>query len=67
LSIDNESTTAAIACAFAGATATLNTAGSYTIPAGMTRVWQLGRGLLPPGALNCVSAAATSPATIETH
>lgn len=69
LSIDNESSSSAIACAFAGATAALNTAGSYTIGAGQTRVWQFqpAGGLLPPGALNCISAGASTPATIETH
>ena len=66
LSIDNESTTATIACAFS-ATAAINTAGSYTIAPGMTRVWGAGTPEIPVpgGPVNCISSAATSPATIE--
>lgn len=66
LSIDNESATATIACAFS-ATATANTAGSYTIGPGATRTWGPGTAEVPVpgGAVNCISSAATSPATIE--
>lgn len=66
LAIDNESTTADIACSFGGAAA-LNTAGSYTIPAGATRVWgPVGVGRpLSGAAINCISGATSSPATIE--
>ena len=67
LSIDNESATATVACNFGG-TAVLNTAGNYTILPGQTRVWQMlpNAGTLY-GPLNCISSAATSPATIEQH
>lgn len=64
LAIDNESTTATIACAFGG-TATVNTAGSYTIPPGYTRTWNSYP--VPADAVNCISTAATSPATVETN
>lgn len=69
LSIDNESTTATIACAFGNGSAAINTAGSYTVPAGATRVWDFGprQNILPSGNLNCISSAATSPATIDVH
>jgi len=66
LAINNESTTATIACAFS-ATAAANTAGSYTIGPGVTRTWGPGTAEVPVpgGAVNCISSAATSPATIE--
>src|SRR4029079_19261931 len=67
LSINNESATATIACAFS-ATAAANTAGSYTIGPGATRTWGPGTYEVPGapgGAVNCISSAATSPATIE--
>jgi hypothetical protein len=60
LSIDNASSTATIACAFGG-TAALNTAGSYTIGPNQTRVWS--PGTAPQTAVNCISSAASSPAT----
>jgi hypothetical protein len=65
IEIDNEATgTTAIACAFGGATPALNSAGSYTIPAGQQRVWNgaLYRSWDP---INCISAAAGTPVTIE--
>jgi hypothetical protein len=66
LSIDNESATANIACNFGG-TAALNTAGSYTIAAGTTRTWGPVNkdNPLSGAAINCISSAASSPATIE--
>lgn len=64
LSIDNESTTATIACAF-GATAAINTAGSFTLVPGTTRVWNSYP--VPADAVNCISSAATSPATVEAN
>lgn len=67
LAIVNESAAATIACAFS-ATAAANTAGSYTIGPGLTRVWGPGTNEVPGapgGAVNCISSAATSPATIE--
>lgn len=70
LSVNNESSTASIACALGNATAALNTAGSYTIPPGATLLWSLdsrnGRQVFA-GVLNCISSVATSPATIEIH
>ena len=64
LAIDNESLTASIACAF-GATAVLNTAGSFTIPAGSTRTWSAYP--VPADAVNCISSVASSPATVEAN
>lgn len=62
LAIDNESASASIACRFGG-TAALNTAGSFTFPPGTTRVWNSYP--VPVEALNCISSASTSPATVE--
>ena len=64
LAIDNESATIAIACSFGSeTTASVNTAGSFTIPAGFTRVWQ---GLyVPTDQINCISASSTADMTIE--
>ena len=67
LSIDNESTTATIACSFGG-TAAINTAGSYTIPPGNTRTWTAPSANtypLNPSAINCIATAGSTPATIE--
>lgn len=64
LAIDNESATASIACAF-GATAALNTAGSFTLPPQSTRTWTSYP--VPAAAVNCISSAATSPATVEVN
>jgi hypothetical protein len=64
LSIDNESATATIACAF-GAAAAINAAGSYTLTPGQTRVWSAYP--VPADALNCISNAGPSPATIEAN
>lgn len=66
LSINNESTTATIACAF-GATAAINTAGSYTISPGQGRTWTGSRDFpLKGDAINCIASAASTPATFET-
>jgi hypothetical protein len=62
LAIDNESTTATIACS-PGGTAALNTAGSYTIPPGMTRTWA--GTAVPADAINCISDTASTPATFQ--
>jgi hypothetical protein len=62
LAIDNESVTATVACAF-GATAALNTAGSWTIPPGMTRTWN--GSFVPSDAVNCIASAAGTPVTLE--
>jgi len=64
LVIDNESTTATIACNFGG-TAAINTAGSFTIPPGSTRTWASYP--VPADTVNCISSVASSPATIEVH
>jgi hypothetical protein len=63
LAIDNESTTATIACAFGATTAATNTAGSFTMPPQTTRVWSSYP--IPTEAMNCISSASSSPATIE--
>lgn len=60
LQINNESTTATIACNFGG-TAALNTAGSITLPPGWTATWD--GTFIPDDAINCISSAATSAAT----
>jgi hypothetical protein len=66
LSIDNESGTATISCNITGGTAAANTAGSYTIGPGLTRIWEGSQqSPLIGGAVNCISSAASSPATIE--
>jgi hypothetical protein len=62
LAIDNESTSAAIACAF-GATASIDTAGSFTIQPGLTRTWD--GSFVPSDAVNCVAAAGATPVTVE--
>jgi hypothetical protein len=63
--IDNESASVTIACAF-GVPAVLNSAGSFTIPAGMTRTWR--DYPLPTEAMNCISSAGGGgPATIENY
>ena len=64
VAIDNESTSATIACAF-GATAALNTAGSFTIPPGVTRVWD--GTFVPSDAINCIASAGSTPVTVEAH
>lgn len=64
LAIDNESSTATIACSFGG-TAALNTAGSFTFTSGTTRVWNSVP--VPTEQVNCISSASTSPATVETN
>lgn len=66
LSIDNESTAAAVACSFGG-TAALNTAGDYTVPAGTTRTWTANFSWRPlsGAALNCIASGASTPVTIE--
>lgn len=65
LAIDNESTTATIACRF-GAAAALNTAGSYTIPAGAIMTWSA-PSYVPADVVNCIATAAGTPVTIEAH
>ena len=62
LAIDNESVTATVACAF-GATAALNSAGSWTIPPGMTRTWN--GGFVPSDTVNCIASAAGTAVTVE--
>lgn len=62
LALDNESATATVACAF-GATAAINTAGSFTIGPGQTRTWTGQR--IPSDAINCISSVASSPLTVE--
>lgn len=64
LYIGNESTTATIACNLGG-TAILNTAGNYTIPPNTGRTWD--GTFIPSDAVNCISSAATSPATVEAN
>jgi hypothetical protein len=63
LAIDNESSSANIAISFGG-TAALNTAGSWTIPAGMTRSWS--GPFVPSDAVNCITSGGSgTPVTIQ--
>lgn len=62
LAIDNESTTATVACAF-GAPAAINAAGSFTIPPGFTRTWD--GTFVPNDAVSCIASAGATPVTIE--
>jgi len=64
LLIENESSTATIACNFGG-TAAINTAGSFTILPNTNRKWS--DYPVPAEALNCISSVASSPATVETY
>lgn len=64
VAIDNESTTATIACNFGG-TAALNTAGSWTIPPGNTRTWA--GPFVPTDAINCIASAGGTPATFQVN
>lgn len=63
LAIDNESTTATIACTVDGTTAALNSAGSWTIGPGATRVWD--GTMVPTGPVKCIASGASTPVTIE--
>lgn len=62
LAIDNESTSAAIACAL-GTTAAINTAGSFTIEPGWTRTWS--GSFVPSDAVNCIATVGATPVTVE--
>lgn len=64
LAIDNESTTATVACAFGGAAA-INSAGSFTIPPGVTRTWR--DYPVPADAVACIASAAGAPLTVEAN
>lgn len=67
LELDNESTGSpapTIACAFGGATPALNSAGSYTIPAGGQRIWD-STWYSSWDAIACISSAAGGQLTIE--
>lgn len=64
LALDNESTTATVACAF-GAVAAINTKGSFTLPPGVTRTWNSYP--VPADAVNCIASALATPLTIEAN
>jgi hypothetical protein len=64
LLIKNESASAFIACRFAG-TAALNTAGSITLAPYAGFTWE--SSYVPSDAVNCISSAATSPATFVSN
>lgn len=75
LAIDNESTTATIAICFAPPNALpttscpggpgINTAGSFTIPPGATRIWGTNGGNVPSNAIWGIASAVSTPVTIE--
>lgn len=70
IAVDNESPTASIAVCFgAGCTPALNTAGSYTIPPGSTRLWSVpyGAGGGYNDQMNGVASASSTPVTVEAH
>ncbi|HEV2303336.1 MAG TPA: hypothetical protein VGR91_17350 [Stellaceae bacterium] len=64
LSIDNESASAAIACAL-GTAAAINAAGSFTIEPGWTRTWD--GSFVPSDAVNCIAASGSTPVTVEAN
>lgn len=64
ISISNQSATATISCRFGG-TAAINGAGSYDLAPGVTRVWNSQP--IPSDVFNCISSAATSPATLGAY
>ncbi|HEV2187510.1 MAG TPA: hypothetical protein VGR70_09895 [Stellaceae bacterium] len=68
IAVDNESTSANCAVCFgASCTPALNTAGSFTIPAGMTRTWSIpfgsGGGYNDP--MRGICSAASTPLTVQ--
>jgi len=64
LFIQNVSTTANVACNF-GATAALNTAGSFMLVPNQSRTFE--GSFVPTTVLNCIASAAATPVTIESH
>lgn len=62
VAVDNESAVA-VACSYIG-TPAVNTAGSWTIPAGSTRTWS-SEAAIPKTVLQCVAASATAAVTVE--
>ena len=66
IEIDNESSAASIAACFGSScTAALNTAGSFTIAPGTTRIWS--GPYVPADQINIIASAASTPVTIEAH
>ncbi len=64
LAIRNQSSTATISCAF-GIAAVIGQAGGFDMVPGSTTVWNSYP--VPADAVNCISSAATSPATVEAN
>lgn len=64
LAIHNQSSSATISCAF-GTTPSAGAAGSWDIPPQQTLTWS--ESFVPSDALNCLSSAAATPATVETQ
>lgn len=64
LQVQNTGTANAIACAF-GATASLNSIGSFQLAAGQGASWGPNTGGVPTGALNCIAATGTTPLFVE--
>lgn len=62
--VDNESTSATIACTDDGTTPAINAAGSYTIPPGGTRVWQASN-VVFAGPMICLASAGSTPVTVK--
>jgi hypothetical protein len=62
--VDNESTTATIACTDDGTTPAINTAGSYTMPLGTTRTWSAAN-VEFIGPLTCIASGAATPVTVK--
>jgi hypothetical protein len=62
--VENTSASASIACAW-GATAVLNSAGSFQLAAGQGASWGVNTGGVPTGALNCIASGASTPMYLE--
>ncbi len=64
LQVQNTSASASIACAF-GATAVLNSSGSFQLGAGQSSSWGPNTAGVPLGALNCIASVASTPLYVE--
>lgn len=65
ITIDNESTSATIACTDDGTTPAINTAGSWTIAPGLTRQWPTGPEVSYGSAIQCIASASSTPVTVK--
>jgi hypothetical protein len=63
--IQNTSSSASIACTWNGGTAVLNSNGSVQLAPGQPASWGPNTAGVPPGALNCIASAASTPLYVE--